>query len=44
MGHKEQIGAIVYGAGINVRAYVEYFKARGFVVIFNAGYAGVYKP
>jgi len=39
-----QIGAIVYGSGINHRDYIDDAKRRGLVVVLCDGYCEVWTP
>jgi hypothetical protein len=38
----KQIGVIVFGGGINARAWIDAERAVGHVVMIRAGYAEVY--
>lgn len=43
MSYGKQVGVIVYGGGINIRAFVNETKRAGFVVVFRDGYATVHE-
>ena len=38
----KQIGCIVYGKGVNARAYANEAQSRGLIVVWCAKYAGIY--
>lgn len=40
----KQIGVIVHGNGINMRAWGEAEKAKGYVVVYCDGYARIHEP
>lgn len=39
----KQVGVIMYGAGLNVRAWADDFIRRGFVVVWRAGHATIHE-
>ncbi len=43
MNYGEQIGLIVYGGGINVRAFAAESIAQGYVVVYRDGYATIHR-
>ena len=43
MTGKQQVGAIVFGHGLNARHWIEAYRALGYKVLICAGYAELYR-
>lgn len=43
MKMRRQVGAIMYGGGLNVRHWVNAAIEQGYVVVWRAGYAAIYE-
>lgn len=43
-GNTTQIGVLMYGGGINIRAFVEESRSQGYIVVLSAGYATIHRP